>query len=159
MTGHGAVIVTASAVDVRQLVGPYAWVVLEHLAERTDPTTPDTAIETSTRELSTRLAISKDTVTRALRRLIDAGLVERAVARETTGQFGNAAYRVRLDRTGLRLLEDAHESTADRPAPSIDEVPVPELTPSPSRSTPRRRRAPQRDTQLSLLDALAEPDS
>ena len=117
LIGHGALVVLMPAADeTRHRVGLYAWVVLEHLARRADPTAPDTAVETSIRAIAAHLAISKDTVTRALQRLIEAGLVDRAIDRNTTnGKFGNAAYRVHLEHAGLRVIATADELIDPRP--------------------------------------------
>jgi DNA-binding transcriptional ArsR family regulator len=159
MSGPGlTLVVPPTANEPRRRVGPYAWVVLEYLASRTDPTTPDTAVTTSVRAIALDLALSKDTVSRALRRLIDAGLVERFLDRASTGQFGNAAYRVHLEHAGLRIASgDDHPARDARTATANvgDGAGPLQARPSPRRLAARRANP----AQLSLLDDAAASDS
>jgi len=71
--------------------------VLEDLAlEVAARGSPD--VETDVRRLAASVGISKDSVARALRRLIDHGLVVRRGGRdEATGCFGRSVYALRPD--------------------------------------------------------------
>jgi DNA-binding transcriptional MocR family regulator len=55
------------------------------------------------RELSVALAVSKDTVCRALARLREAGLAEHRVGERRGGRFSEGGYCVDLDAAGLRI--------------------------------------------------------
>lgn len=100
------VTVTAAARSLRQRVGPTPWAVLEDMlgdAER--DTTGRLVAATSVRRLAANLGLSKDTVARALTRLIDEDLVHRdPVRRDPGGSF--TAGRYVLDETGLALVLD-----------------------------------------------------
>ena len=161
MSGHGTcVVVLFGCEEMRRRVGPYAWVVLEHLAARCDPASSDAAVCTSTRDIAGQLGLSKDTVTRALRRLLEERLVSRAVDRDVTGQFGRATYCVDLERAGLRLLEAAAAFSVARD-PSLSVTGSAERPTPPASKQERRRSSPARtdEAQLSLLDALDPPQS
>ena len=93
----------------------------------------------SVRSVASRLAFSKDTVARALRRLSEAGLVERIVERDNeSGRFGRARYCLHLDRAGVAVAAEVTTATN------------PNGRPSSGSSKPTR---PERaaGTQLSLL--------
>jgi DNA-binding transcriptional ArsR family regulator len=84
------------AAAVRSMVGPYAWVVFEDMAASLR-TGDSPVVKASVRSVAARLAMSKDTVARALARLVEAGLIERRVDREAeSGRFGTSSYRLHL---------------------------------------------------------------
>ena len=76
------VTVLPAGADARTTVGPFAWVVFEDMASRSGTGEVPVVVADSVRSVASRLAFSKDTVARALRRLSEAGLVERIVERE-----------------------------------------------------------------------------
>ncbi len=125
--------------SIRSL-GATAWVVLEALA--LDAIVDDGALvtRTSARAIAGAVSVSKDTAAGALRRLADAGLIERRPQGRTGGRFGAGGYVLHLP-AGL--------ATASQPT-----TPAPAPTPSPSRPRPRRRppSSPERHDQLTLLD-------
>lgn len=90
-------------------VGPAAWVVLEGLAARTTSTGRGHEARTSVRDLAVGLGVSKDTVARAVNKLIRVDVVERSgFGQDEAGRFVARTYRVHLQRAGLRVLEVAH---------------------------------------------------
>ena len=104
-------------------------------------------LSTNVRQLGVALGLSKDTVARALRVLIRAGLVERVDERDAgSGRFGAVVYRVDRAAAGLTIT---------------DSQPTPTAVPSGSRrqATPSRSPRPNRPTtsassieQLDLFD-------
>jgi hypothetical protein len=92
----------------------------------------------SVRGIADSLDLAKDTVARALRRLIAHEFVTYVASREHDGRFGSSHYRLTLP---LDLFaESIHEST-----------PIPPKLNSQS----RRQSTQPRPSQLSLIDALA----
>ena len=99
---------------VRAAVGPAAWFVLEALAERCPPRSPAAELEVSTRQLSTVLGLSKDSVARALRVLASHGLVGRTDHRDSrTGRFLASIYVVELTAAGLAVEVGASATPHD----------------------------------------------
>lgn len=122
----------------RRSLGPLAWAALEALV--TDAHTSDgvDVVDTSVRQLATRLGVAKNTAHRALVTLRDAGLLEPQQSRATSGQFAAGAYRLAVAPSILRLaVEAAAPSGAPRPV---------------KRRAPRRAPSPSR--QLSLLSSV-----
>lgn len=122
---------------VRGRVGPVAWLVLEAFASRAPVGQPVIEVSHSSRALAATVGLSKDSVARALRRLADAGIVERVDHRhEQSGRFGPTTYRVDLALIGLRVNSVAVSTRAT--------------------STVAKQRVDQEDRsiskQLSLLD-------
>jgi DNA-binding IclR family transcriptional regulator len=109
------------ATAVRSLVGPFAWVVFEDMASNSLGD-ESAVVVASVRSIAARLAMSKDTVARAIARLIEAGLVERRVDRDpTSGRFGTASYLLHLDLAGVALSADRAadlRSAAGAPRPA-----------------------------------------
>jgi DNA-binding transcriptional ArsR family regulator len=79
---------------LRRQVGPTPWAVLEDMA--TDAERDDSVqlvVSTNVRQLALNLGLSKDAVARALRRLLDTGLVvRRPNGRSAGGTFGPGVY-------------------------------------------------------------------
>jgi len=136
-------VVTARAAPLRRSLTPSAWVVLEELALGADAVGVAT---TSSRRLAGDRGMSKDTASRAMQRLIAAGLVERIERRDdSTGRFGAIAYRVDLAAAGL-LVQPAIDASAEPAA-------APEIPAAPLRPAVRRRptsRVNRRPNDLTL---------
>ena len=144
MPSEQALVVGPAAAAWRRALPSSAWLVLEELAIGASA---DGVRSTNVRQLGAGLGLSKDTVARALRVLIQAGLVERVDERDTrSGRFGPAVYRVHRAAAGLTVTE---------PRPNPSAVPAGS---QPSATTPRSPR-PIRPTasassigQLDLFD-------
>ena len=122
-------VVTARGASHRRSLAPSAWVVLEELALGADTLGVAT---TNSRRLAGDLGLAKDTTSRAMKRLIAAGLVERIERRDdSTGRFGAIAYRVDLTAAGL-LVQPADGTSAEADAP-------PAISSEPPRPAARRR--------------------
>jgi DNA-binding IclR family transcriptional regulator len=126
-------VVGPGAEAVRRAVGPTAWAALEALAARADSDSGHAVVTASVRHTATLLGLSKNAAHRAIRRLIDAGLVEPAQRRDTDGRYLTGDYRLTV------------------PLDVLTVEPATEPAPTPVES--RRRRA-DRPGQLDLsLDA------
>jgi len=105
-----ALVVTPAAGRWRQVLPPSAWLVLEELAVGGSE---DGVLSTNVRQLGVALGLSKDTVARALRVLIRAGLVGRVDERDAgSGRFGAVVYRVDRAAAGLTVTEPQPTSIA-----------------------------------------------
>lgn len=130
-------VVTARAATVRRSLTPSAWLVLEELAVGADTVGIAT---TNSRRLAADLGISKDTASRAMQRLIAAGLVERIEGRnDSTGRFGAIAYRVDLAEAGL-LVQPANDASTVLAAPPVNPTAPPRMDPRGRRTTRLARR-------------------
>lgn len=132
----------AVAEPVRSAVGPVAWFVLESLAVTAAPGQRQVEVAAGTRQLAAAVSLSKDTVARGLRRLADAGLVERVDHRDSlSGRFGSTVYVVDLATAGLAV--EHHDSVSKALHVSPHRATMTPRQPSPS---------PVDDHQLRLLD-------
>jgi DNA-binding transcriptional ArsR family regulator len=147
----------------RRELSPSAWVVLECLA--TDAVDRAGKVETSVREIGRRVGLNKDTVTRAVQRLISAGLVSRLDLRDgDSGRFELSRYVVDLEAGGFESARPGSLDTVarvDRPDVIGDRSAVSgptgrQRTAASSRSTNRKMKATSRSeadpTQLTLID-------
>lgn len=100
--------------------------------------TPNAEVVATTRSPAQGLGLSKDTVARALAKLLRAGLIEARQDRTSAGAFTAGRYRVVVPRS-VRLIDN-------RPAQPADATPA-----SSQRPAGQRRRS----VQLSLLDPAA----
>jgi len=113
-------VLTERALVVRASLEPTAWLVLEELALQASPIGGQVVAEQSVRTLAVALGRSKDAVARALRQLLDIGLVERDESRHGfSGRFVGVHYVIDLRAAGLRLPAEP-ASTATIP----DAVPI-----------------------------------
>jgi hypothetical protein len=128
-------VIGVEASSVRRAVGPVAWAVLECLAERAVARDDETLSSHSIRRLSDELQLAKDTVARALRRLVDERLVSHVATRNSGGHFDAGSYRLHLPHDVLVPLEAASHRSNSRP-----------------RERPTRSRRAQTGTQLTLID-------
>lgn len=136
MSGHARLVLGEGANAVRRQVGPTSWAALEVLVALGDA---DGRAIASVRHVADELGISKNTAHRAIRRLVDAGVVSPLQERSIDGRFLIGSYRLEV------------------PADAIRRVPV-EPTPfdpiskrASRRSTATRRQSIDDTTQLSLL--------
>lgn len=133
--GDRSFIVLPAAGHLRRVLGPSTWVVLESLLARSTGTTEESTVTISIRALAADVALSKDTVTRAVSHLHRVGLLSVVHPRTTAGTFGPTEYR-------LTVPADMFNLDGPIDAPSLH---VPHRQPRPSRST-----AP--DAQLSFTE-------
>lgn len=103
--GRAGVDLTGWNVDIelRNATKPAGWLVLTDLLTRihahgTQVVMGRVCIETNVRDLAETTGLSKDTVARAIRRLVTLGLVDRVELRDGSGQFGRSVYRVDITR-------------------------------------------------------------
>lgn len=94
---------------VRAQAGPIGWLVLEAIASHAAPGRAVVEVRCSSRSLAAIVGVSKDSVARAIRCLIDAGIVERVDHREErSGRFSSTTYRVDLASAGLTVVTVSH---------------------------------------------------
>ena len=103
--GRAGVDLTGWNVDteLRNATKPAGWLVLTDMLTRihTQGGQVDTGpacIETNVRDLAETTGLSKDTVAKAIRRLVTLGLVDRVDLRDGSGQFGRSVYQVDISR-------------------------------------------------------------
>lgn len=136
MSGSARLVLGEGANAVRREVGPTSWAALEVLVALGDG---DARAVASVRHVADELGISKNAAHRAIRRLVDVGLVAPLQERSTDGRFLVGSYRL------------------DVPADALRCVPVEPTPPAPiakrtsRRSTATRRHSTDDTTQLSLL--------
>jgi DNA-binding MarR family transcriptional regulator len=86
---------------LRRATGPTAWFVLSDLVSRVDRRDIHqgrAAVSTNVRTIAAATGISKDTVARALQRLIALGVVERVEDRDgRSGRFASSVYVIAID--------------------------------------------------------------
>lgn len=137
-------VVTPAVATIRRRLGPVAWLVLEELllgAGPADGTVGTTrSCDVTVRDLAERLGLDKDTVARAVRRLVDDGLIARKQARTVDGTFTRTTYRVEVP-DGLRIVLTGPTAPA----------PPPRRTATPTTAATRATTTPA-PLQLSLLD-------
>jgi DNA-binding transcriptional MocR family regulator len=110
-----AFIVGPRVTGLRRRLGPTAWVVLEQLlASSTGPTGHCRAC-VSVRSLAADLAMSKDTVARALARLRSTGTVIPEQRRSAEGTFAAGSYVIAVP-DGI-ALDDAERTPTNSPTP------------------------------------------
>jgi hypothetical protein len=88
--------VANDASATRRELGPLPWLVLEELVLHAEREEGELSSPVGVRELAMTLGISKDTAARGVRRLIEAGFVQRIVTRIGAGRFGTTRYRLVL---------------------------------------------------------------
>jgi DNA-binding transcriptional ArsR family regulator len=149
MPPEQALLVAPAAAPWRRALPPSAWLVLEELSI---DASEDGVLSTNVRQLGAGLGLSKDTVARALRVLIRAGLVERVDERDAgSGRFGPAVYRV--DRAAAGLTVTDTQATLSAVAGLKFE---PRAVPNESRppATPRSRRRTRPAASASSIGQL-----
>ena len=103
--GRAGVDLTGWNVDteLRNATKPAGWLVLTDMLTRIHAQggqvdTGPACIETNVRDLAETTGLSKDTVAKAIRRLVTLGLVDRVDLRDGSGQFGRSVYQVDISR-------------------------------------------------------------
>jgi hypothetical protein len=165
-TDPGVVIVTAQGRDVRRLVGPIAWVILEELVALTAFASANGgAVDARLDRLAEELGLSTPRVRAAVGRLAEFGIVEREQPRSPgTHRFASTHYRI-VGTTGLVVAPDAcmpddgnpyagtpHADRRDPVGDGIDLGLPSRARASRTASTPRPRRAASRPAP-----AISEP--
>lgn len=150
MLPEPALVVTPAAGSWRRDLVPTAWLVLEELAIGASE---EGLLSTNVRRLGAALGLSKDTVARALRVLIAAGLVERVDERDgASGRFGAVVYLVDRASAGLRItdaLMPVGVVSALEPEPGA----VPDNS-CPRATQPRSRRPTRQSAPVSNIEQL-----
>jgi DNA-binding IclR family transcriptional regulator len=100
---------------LRRDLGPVAWCALECLVERADS---NRVVEASTRSLARDLGVAKNTAHRALRTLVNAGLVATEQERSTDGRFRAGRYRLHVDQLIARATAPVSPARRRRTRPS-----------------------------------------
>ena len=153
------IVISAHAAGVRRAVGPTPWMVLEELLLAGEPAgepSPTCSCVVSVRDLARRLGLDKDTVARAVQRLIEAGLVSRSQNRTTAGTFARTTFLIDVP-AGLHVLDDAAPTT-NPDWPTADLPAFPTATSASAQASVRiprsSRTSPPRtpSAQLSLLE-------
>lgn len=136
MSTSARLVVGDGADEVRRSLGPTSWAALEVLASRAVEVDGRHIVTASVRSVADALDVAKNTAHRAMRRLVEAGLVEPIQQRSGDGRFLAGAYR-------LTVAPDVLQVATDDPAPCAP----------PSRHPRTRRSHPHSDrgTQLDLL--------
>lgn len=137
--------VDADAAFTKTIVGPVAWLVLEHLALVAHDEAGELVADETARSIAGAVSVSKDTAAFALRRLVDAGLAERRPQHRTGGRFGAGGYLLHLP-PGVAKTTRAPDTSAPSPPPV--------RSPRPRSTRPPR---PRHHDQLNLLDHPQEP--
>ncbi len=141
-----ALVITRPGLASIQRLGTTAWVVLEALALEAVVDDGALVVRTSARAIAEAVSASKDTAAGALRRLADAGLVERRRQHRAGGRFGAGSYVLLLP-AGLAtnaLAAVAHPGGTDDAFTGYPTSTHPVLPTHPSSTpTPRPTHPPQ----------------
>ena len=157
-----SLVISPAALGSIRTVGPTAWVVLEMAALDALDDEGVLVAHVSSRSIAAAVSMSKDTVASALRRLADAGLIERQPQHRTSGRFGAAGYVIHLP-AGLTTTAATTSPTTGVHKPSTaPPVPADLSRPRPHRSRPSEPPRPepphcQRHDQLTLLEDPQDP--
>ncbi|WP_208027468.1 hypothetical protein [Rhabdothermincola sediminis] len=118
-----------TAAVVHAQAGPISWLVLEAIAADAPPGRAVVEVRCSSRSLAGIVGVSKDSVARAFRCLIDAGIVERVDHREErSGRFSSTTYRVDLASAGLTVVTVSHHAAPVATASDLPRTPGDQLS-------------------------------
>lgn len=131
-----AIVVGPKVHELRRYVGATSWAVLEEMMQAATGPSDRLVAEVSIRSLAASLGASRDTITRAVRRLRDLGVVEAEQACSESVSFRAGSYRLCIPAACLALGPG-----------SLPTETAPAARPSPSRRSASRRSS----DQLSLL--------
>lgn len=123
------IVIGPAAHELRRYVGVTSWVVLEEMMQTATGPADRLVAEVSIRSLAASLGLAKDTVTRAVRRLRDVGVIEVEQRRSERGVFQAGVYRLAVPTPCLAVVD----STTQRSRTSLTKSPRrnPSTTPSP----------------------------
>lgn len=147
------IVLGPAAHELRRHVGPTTWVVLEEMLQSStgDGDGDDVVAQVSIRALTSSLGLAKDTVTRAVGRLRDLGVIEAAQARSRSGVFDAGSYRLVVPAVCLSPAGPSETSTFS-PAPRPSCAAAPSALRSSSAARPSPSQSARRSSgQLSLL--------
>lgn len=134
------VVVRPAAAHLRRALGAGSWVLLEELLARATGDADLSLATASIRDLAASLGVAKDTISRAVNRLRDHGLLTIEQSRAGDGVFASTTYRVSVPADMFDLI--------------VDVMPV--ATPTTCTAAPAKRLVRRThladDSQLSLLD-------
>jgi DNA-binding transcriptional MocR family regulator len=116
MPDRRSVVVGPRAAALRRRLGSTAWVVLEQLLANSAGQVDCCRACVSVRTLAAELAMSKDTVARALARLRSAGIVRADQARSAAGTFTVGSYVVAVP-DGITFDDTHHAPTTSSARP------------------------------------------
>jgi hypothetical protein len=111
-TTRRSFVVLPAAGHLQRALGPSTWVVLETLLTRSTGTTEESTVTVSIRDLAADVAMSKDTITRAIGQLSKVGLLDVAHSRTGAGTFGPTEYRLTVPVDMFDLRRPADETAA-----------------------------------------------
>jgi hypothetical protein len=109
-TARRSFVVLPAAGHLQRALGPSTWVVLETLLTRSAGTAEESTVTVSIRDLAADVAMSKDTVTRAIGQLSQVGLLDIARPRTGAGTFGPTEYQLTVPADMFDLRRPADES-------------------------------------------------
>lgn len=143
---------------VLRMVGPSAWAVLHALACRTSPTGRGHQTDTNVRELAREIGISKDTVARAVNKLIAAKLIRRSsFTHDEVGRFATRTYNIDLAKAGLEVMpKGSNQDRPRRPVPTVADAPA-NLPPPPPPPPPPPMRS--RSIDIAASNSRVRPDA
>jgi len=143
------IVLGPGAHELRRHVGPTAWVVLEEMLQRSTSDGDDVVAQVSIRALASSLGLAKDTVTRAVGRLRDLGVIDASQARARSGVFEAGSYRLAVPAACLSPAGPPQPpALSSAPRPSCAAPPSAPRSSSAARPSPSARRS---SGQLSLL--------
>ena len=122
------IVVGPAAHELRRHVGATSWVVLEEMMQATTGPADRPVAEVSIRSLAASLGLAKDTVTRAVRRLRDVGVIEIEQRRSERGLFQTGVYRLAAPTSCLTI--GASTTQRSRTSPKKPPRRTPSTTPS-----------------------------
>ena len=122
------IVVGSAAHELRRYVGATSWVVLEEMMQAATGPADRLVAEVSIRSLAASLGLAKDTVTRAVRRLRDVGVIEVEQRRSERGVFQAGVYRLAVPTPCLAI--DAYTTQRSRTSPTKPPRRDPNTTPS-----------------------------
>ncbi len=138
--------ITRHAVDLRAVLEPVSWIVLEELALQATVADGQVVVEHSARSLGESMGRSRDSVARAFRQLVAEGLIERAEHRSWgSGRFTGVHYVLDLDAAGLQIPSLSEPARGPEPlslGPTLFDDPprtLLQLKTQPTDHTPRAR--------------------
>lgn len=143
-----------AAHELRRRVGPTTWVALEEMLQRSTGDDDHVVAQVSIRSLASSLGLAKDTVTRAVGRLRDLGVIDASQGRSRSGVFEAGSYRLAVPAVCLSLACPQPAGPSQRSALSPAPRPSRAAPPSAPRSSSAARPSPsarRSSGQLSLL--------